>query len=121
VGEGVRANPSTTGYALATDACHDDDIVPGVDQFFHFQTEALEVVGPCCPEVADSSAADVGVLIRYDERGLPFDALVHVLERLIPVARIERTDTAPHQVDVLLRHRLLPRPGGVESAVPVGV
>src|SRR5215207_11697016 len=105
LGEGVRTNLGSAGYALATDACHDDDIVPGVDQLFHFQTEALEVVGPCRPEGADSVAAEVTVLIRYDVRGSPFDVLVHVLERRIPVAGVERFDTPPHQVDVLLGHR----------------
>src|SRR5215204_7062782 len=105
LGEGVRTNLGSAGYALATDACHDDDIVPGVDQLFHLQTEALEVVGPCRPEGADSVAAEVTVLIRYDVRGSPFDVLVHVLERRIPVAGVERFDTPPHQVDVLLRHR----------------
>jgi len=107
LGEGVRANLSSTGYASATDARYDDDIVPRVDQLFHFQTEAVEVFGPCRPEGADSVAAEVAVLIRYGVRGSPFDVLVHVLDRRIPVARVERPDSPPHQVDVLLRHRPL--------------
>ena len=73
--------------------------------------ELLEPLSRLRPPAVDVSKPNEG-------QGLPYDLWAEETRPGIQVAPIESIDQFPHDLDVLLRHRLLRQPGGFEGLAP---
>src|SRR4051794_41005046 len=96
-----------SGYAEG-----DDNPVSRIDELFGLRRRARLVVEANGP--FDLLASTTGFDTGY---AIPGDVRAEHGKRLLKVAALEGLETFPDHLHVLLRHRLLPHPGGFEGSI----
>ena len=94
---------------------HRHDLIALVNDSLHLDDPRIEGLSLIHEDGPNRIAASMGSGIRPSLKG-DFDLGVGEAEGRLPVAVIERYVDAPHDLDVLLRHRLLPQPGSRASS-----
>src|SRR5215216_584094 len=103
----------------------DNAVIRGVDQPLDIERQMVEVLRPGAHVFADTVAPAIAVGSRKAAGWNPLNIVSENVrvEYRIEVATLqrfsERLEPPPHDLDVLLRHRLLPQPGGFEGFLAV--
>ena len=100
---------------------HQDSLpIADVHELFHVHLRVIEDVEHLVAPEANAVMPQEGAGDREVGRIADFDGLVAKGERGHPVL-VEASPPAPHNLDVLLRHRLLRQSGGLEALVGIKV
>jgi hypothetical protein len=112
---------AATSAAADLHAAH-NYVIPLVEHFLGLKSERIPCREPLGKPPLDLVAATVNLLADGDPgRNLPLDFRATRLKRRVIIGAVKRAEQPAHQLDVLLRHRLVPEPHRFEGVVSVGV
>ena len=100
----------TARLASAAGPHRKDDLLAGVDQLLHLEAKIVELVVKVADVAAHALVSAIGGRLDPRAGGGPLDLGVVVAQAPLETFMLERLNGTAHNLDVLLRHRLLRSP-----------